>query len=103
MSRRGIRAAAAVVLASTLSVPIAIGISHLHGDGSESSTLTRSELTGDQTFYRDSAGRQCGIDPETLTVQDIKDGEITWTVLQDGRTIGFRFAGRTGKVFCGPG
>lgn len=64
---------------------------------------SREELERDAGFYRQSAGRQCGIDPGMLAHQETRDGEITWLSLQDGRTLGFTFVGRTGTVFCGVG
>jgi hypothetical protein len=91
-----------LMFAIAIGIPLAVGIvALLHR--TDPSTVTRGELERDGDFYRDSAGRQCDLDPVSLAHQEVRDGEITWVSLQDGRTVGFRFTGRTGKVFCGRG
>jgi hypothetical protein len=92
-----------VLLAAAVLAPfVVIGLGRAL-DGPASPVPTGRELERDGDFYRDSAGRQCGLDPDSLAHQEVRDGEITWLSLRDGRVVGFRFDGRTGEVFCGGG
>ncbi len=99
MSRRWAR----VLLFLAIIAPfVVIGLGRVL-DGPASPVPTGRELERDGDFYRDSAGRQCGLDPDSLAHEAVRDGEITWISLRDGRVVGFRFTDRTGKVFCGQG